>query len=300
MACYKPLKGYRAKKPNESGKYSIVFNPRFGYLDMPMEVPCGQCIGCRIDRSQQWALRCMFEASTHEKNCFITLTYDDDHLPFDGNLNKEHFQLFMKRLRKQNGKGIKYFHCGEYGDNFGRPHYHALLFNYRPDDLRIHGLSSGLPLYTSEKLTKLWGKGHAPVGDLTYESAAYTARYALKKINGKLKEQHYTAIHPVTGEFQSIEPEYQTCSNGIGKNWFEQYHCDVYPHDYVVHNGKKFKVPKYFDRLFEEESPNELAKIKIERCKMAEKFALNNTPERLLVRENIQKHKAKLKKRIIE
>ena len=128
MPCFCPLEGWRSKDRSSTGKRKIVFNPRDALRDMPVTVPCGQCIGCRLERSRQWAVRCIHEASLHEDNCFITLTYDDAHLPTDLSLNVSHFQKFMKRLRKRFGEGIRFFHCGEYGENFGRPHYHACLF----------------------------------------------------------------------------------------------------------------------------------------------------------------------------
>ena len=132
MPCYTPLKGWRSQERTESGKRAITFRLREGYADMPVDVPCGQCIGCRLERSRQWAVRCMHEASLYENNCFITLTYNEDHIPSDGSLKKDHFQKFMKRLRKKFGAGIRFFHCGEYGAELSRPHYHAILFNFDP------------------------------------------------------------------------------------------------------------------------------------------------------------------------
>ena len=121
MACYTPLKGYRSTELTKNGKRKIVFNRNHGFADLPVTVPCGQCIGCRLERSRQWAIRCTHEASLWEKNCFITLTYNDENLPKDGSLDVTHFQKFMKRLRKKHGAGIRFYHCGEYGDKFGFP-----------------------------------------------------------------------------------------------------------------------------------------------------------------------------------
>ena len=130
MPCYRPIKGYRSRRLNaETGKRPVVFNPRDGFYDQPVDLPCGQCIGCRLERSRQWAIRCVHEASLHERNCFITLTYRDECLPTNGSLDLDAFQKFMKRLRRRFGEGVRFFHCGEYGENFGRPHYHAILFN---------------------------------------------------------------------------------------------------------------------------------------------------------------------------
>ena len=118
MPCYSPIKGYRSKVLSPNGKRTIVFKPNLGFVDLPVLVPCGQCCGCRLERSRQWAIRCTHEASLHENNCFITLTFNDDNLPSDKSLDVRHFQLFMKRLRKQFGSNIRYYHCGEYGENF--------------------------------------------------------------------------------------------------------------------------------------------------------------------------------------
>ena len=118
MPCYYPLQGWRSKELTKNGKRAIVFDRKKGYVDQPLEVPCGQCIGCRLDRSRDWALRCIHEAQLHEDNSYITLTYDDDNLPANASLDKSDFQKFMKRLRKSLGdKKVRFFHCGEYGEN---------------------------------------------------------------------------------------------------------------------------------------------------------------------------------------
>jgi hypothetical protein len=146
VTCYKPLLGYRAAERNEQGKRPLVFNPSQGLVDMPIKVACGQCIGCRLERSRQWAIRCVHEASLHEHNSFITLTYNDENLPADGSLDVRHWQLFMKRLRKRHGSGIRYFHCGEYGSKHRRPHYHACLFGLDFPDKKLWMMRNGIPL----------------------------------------------------------------------------------------------------------------------------------------------------------
>ena len=131
MPCFHPLTGYLARDANASGKRSIVFDPKLALgVDVKRQVPCGRCIGCRLERSRQWAMRCVHEASLYKNNCFITLTFNDYYLPKDGSLHVEHFQKFMKRLRKRFGSGVRYFQCGEYGELLRRPHYHACLFNF--------------------------------------------------------------------------------------------------------------------------------------------------------------------------
>lgn len=190
MACYSPVTGYRAKQPNPiTKKRSVVFNTRDGVQDETVTFACGQCIGCRLERSRQWAIRCVHEASQHERNCFVTLTYDDKHLPADRSLKLRHFQNFMKKLRKKYGAGIRFFHCGEYGEKFRRPHYHALIFNHDFDDKILWSKNRGSPLYISESLDSLWEFGFATIGDVTFESAAYVARYITKKVNGELAKK---------------------------------------------------------------------------------------------------------------
>lgn len=269
---------------------------------MPVEVPCGQCIGCRLEKSRQWAVRCAHEASLYEKNCFLTLTYNDRHLPKDGSLHVDHFQKFMKRLRKAfPDQKIRFFHCGEYGEKFARPHYHACIFNFDFADKKLwRKTKDGNSLWTSETLEEIWGMGFCSIGDVTFESAAYVARYVTKKVTGKKALNHYNEINFDTGEILSERrPEYTTMSRrpGIGKPWLEKYSSDVYPDDFVLMDGKKIKPPKYYDSQFEIAYPSDFEKIKIERKKSGEKNAENNTRDRLDVRETIHKLKAKTLRR---
>jgi hypothetical protein len=156
MPCFTPLKGYRSREVTKSGKRKIVFNDRAGYKDLPVTVPCGQCTGCRLERSRQWAIRCFHEASLYENNCFITLTYSEQFLPADRSVSVREFQLFMKRLRKKYGPGIRFFACGEYGEKFSRPHYHACLFNHDFKDRELFKIQNDNRYYTSEELSSIW------------------------------------------------------------------------------------------------------------------------------------------------
>ena len=150
MPCYHPLTGYRSIEVTANGKRKLVFDPNKGYVDLPVTIPCGQCIGCRLERSRQWAMRCYHEASLYDLNCFVTLTFNDTHIASDGSLDHRDYQLFMKRLRKKFPKNkIRNYHCGEYGEQCrtcgqqrkycqckkyipspGRAHHHACLFNF--------------------------------------------------------------------------------------------------------------------------------------------------------------------------
>lgn len=282
MPCYKPLKGFRGINGG------ISWSPPVSFVDMPMEVPCGQCIGCRLERSRQWAVRMMHEASLHEQNSFVTLTYDDEHLPKDGSLQKADFQRFMKRLRKKRAPvPVRYFHCGEYGDENGRPHYHAILFGVDFPDRGLDATSGrGDDWYSSPELQSLWPYGHATIGAVTFESCAYVARYVLKKVTGDRATDHYRRYSP-DGEVYYLQPEYCSMSlkPGIGARWFEEYSKEVVDYDGVVNGGKLAGVPRYYDKLRDSE---ELRRTKRKRVRSALKHLDNNTPERLAVREEVK------------
>lgn len=257
MPCYSPIEGWRASKPNENGRFPVVFNRQEAQQDAPINLPCGKCIGCRLDQSRQWAVRCVNEASLHDDNCFLTLTYEDEYLPNGASLDRRDFQLFMKRLRKEIApKKIRYYGCGEYGEEqdplvptkIGRPHFHAIIFGYDFDDKEIHSVNhQDDHLFISEKLDRLWGKGFASIGNVTFASAAYVARYCTKKINGDMAEDHYKRIDPFTGEIHDLVPEFSMCSlkPAIGANWLKKYASDL-TKGYITHNGQPMAPPKYY------------------------------------------------------
>ena len=188
MTCFYPLHGMRSRTVNPNGKRSITFDVKLGFSDMPVTVKCGKCIGCRLDLSRQWAIRCMHEADQYDENCYITLTYAPEHLPESATLVLEDWRYFIKKLRRYNPDiKIRYYHSGEYGkatekNNWiARPHYHALIFGFAFKDMTLYKVINEIPLFKSAELTKIWGKGHASVGNITMESAAYVARYIMKK-----------------------------------------------------------------------------------------------------------------------
>jgi len=137
-----------------------------------MTVPCGRCIGCRLERSRQWALRCMHELEFHKCNSFVTLTYRDNDLPMgnmEATLVPDDLMLFWKRLRKEYGNGIRYFACGEYGERTRRPHYHACIFGVDFKDRKVFSTKGDFTLYTSDTLDSIWGYGHCIIGDVSFE-----------------------------------------------------------------------------------------------------------------------------------
>lgn len=232
----------------------------------------------------------------HPENCFLTLTYDDAHLPSDYSVHVFVHQKFLKRLRESVGNKIRFFGCGEYGDQDNRPHYHYLIFNYRPHDLKLHSKKNNIPLYTSQKIQKLWPYGFSTVGELTYETAAYCARYTVKKIGGDKAASYYQRVHPLTGQLVRVQPEFAKQSNrpGIGDAWYETFKKDVYPSDFCVVNEKMHPVPKFYIKKHAEE---ERRKIKIKRKLASNKKRADNTPARLRVRETVQLAKAATLKR---
>ncbi len=300
MPCFHPIQAIKthAKKPN--GKSTMLFKSLDTSLGELIELPCGRCIGCRLERSRQWAIRCLHESELFKTNAFITLTYDDKHLPDDGSINVVHFQKFMKRLRKKiYPKKVRFFHCGEYGDQNGRPHYHACLFGYDfPDKILVND-TNGEFQYESALLNKLWGKGLCQTGDVSFASAAYVARYILKKVTGDLAEDHYNSIDTTTGVINIRKPEYITMSRrpGIGQAWYTKFGSDIYPHDYVIINGKKVRPPKYYDSLLEQNEPILLDSIKNIRKDTALLNTENNTDQRLSVRKELTERKLKQQKR---
>jgi len=278
---------YRKWLPGSTYQYS--HNPKYHGIWEHLKRPCGQCTGCRLERSRQWAIRCLHEASLYENNCFITLTYNDQNLPEDRSLDVNHFQLFMKRLRKKYGAKIRFYHCGEYGEQYGRPHYHACIFNHDFSDKQLWKTQNGVPLYTSADLNLLWPYGFTSIGSVTYESAAYVARYILKKITGQNADDHYMWIDPASGQVHQRKPEYTTMSRrpGIARGWFDKYRTDVYPHDRVIINELQVKPPKYYDKLFEQHSPELMEFVKYQREEKQKLAVDNNTKDRLAVREEI-------------
>lgn len=259
---------------------------------MALELPCGQCVGCRLERSRQWAVRCLHEASLHEDNCFVTLTYSEENIPDDGSLDKRHWQLFAKRLRKRLGS-FRFFHCGEYGERLARPHYHACLFGLNfPDRKYYKDVGAKARLDTSDLLDDIWGLGFCTVGDVTFESAAYVARYVMKKVTGKEADSHY----------DGLQPEYVTMSRrpGIASDWFRKWSNEVYPSDEVIVRGHPCRPPRFYDNLLEAGEPSVFDAVKRKRVAEIGDHAEDLTPERLKVREACTKARVGLLRRGIE
>lgn len=261
MPCFHPMLAYRSRVVSADGSRPIVFNPSDGYSDMRVELPCGICIGCRLEYARQWAMRCMHEEKMHEESCYLTLTYNDEHLPQDGNLRKTDIQKFLKRLRKKIAPvKIRYMQCGEYGDLLGRPHHHMILYGYSFRDARFwKSNGKGQNLYVSELLDSIWQMGYCTIGDVTFESASYVARYVTKKQIGD-------NIDP-----DKIQP-YITMSRrpGIGMTFFAKYHDEIYETDSVIVRGREMKPPKAYDDAYAQINPQKMKEVKICRRKKSE------------------------------
>lgn len=294
MPCYHPLQAYK------TALGEVVFVERRVHdIVQSLSLPCGQCIGCRLEKSRQWAMRCMHEASLYERNCFITLTYDTEHLPVRSMLDYSAFQKFMKRFRKVAAPvRPRFYMCGEYGPENGRPHYHGCIFNYDFADKTYFARSpSGEKIYRSDLLERLWPFGFASVGAVTFESAAYVARYCVQKVTGHNAKAHYARCD-ADGEY-SLPPEFNHMSlkPGIGRPWLEKYKADVYPHDFVVVNGKECKPPKYYDKLFSVSDPDTFEDLQFLREQDSRSRFEDNTDDRLRVKEIVTRARVSLLER---
>lgn len=288
MGCDFPLKAFRSVEKSPAGKHLLTFNPLKAINSTsPMEIPCNNCMGCRLERSRQWAVRMMHEAKLYDENCFVTLTYDGQNVPQDNSLNLRHLQLFMKRLRKSLPQRLRFFACGEYGDQHGRPHYHAIIFNHQFPDLSLFTIQNNKRIYTSSILTNLWQMGHCTTAAVEFESAAYVARYCTKKINGDLAASHYYRVSPIDGQAYSVKPEFAVMSRrpGLGAAWLEQFKSDVYPSGFIVVNGVPQAPPRFYKSKLTEE---EQTRLKRQARARSLKHKPHNTMERRLARAAVR------------
>lgn len=281
MPCYAPLTAWYSKEVGRSGKRGITFERKSAFSGIKLSLPCGQCVGCRLEKSRQWAIRCMHEKSMHDRNVFLTLTYDDANLPAGGTLVKRDLQLFMKRLRKMFGSGVRFYACGEYGERSGRPHYHLLLFNCEfTDKVFYKRAKRGEKLYTSEIVRSLWPFGFNVVGDVSFDSAAYVARYLLQKRHGDAAIKHYAG--------RATEFCVMSRRPGIGTLWFSKFHGEAYAWDSVIMNGKRIRPPRFYDTKYDLVDSVRLAKLKVTRRRKALLRLDDNGPDRRRVRELVQ------------
>jgi len=290
MPCDKPLHAFQLKNSKTAnGKAVILFQyPNHRQSFERTQLACGRCTGCRLERSKNWAIRCIHEAHLHEENYFITFTYDDTNLPWNNSLRPRDLSLFFKRLRKK--QNVRYYAVGEYGDLLGRPHYHAIIFNLRLDDLLPYSYNNGNRLYTSNMLSKLWYNedtkeilGNVYIGHVTFESAAYCARYILKKQLGHNALKLYydkdtdTYYDKETGlDYVGEIPEFVRMSRnpGIGAGFFELYKSQFYQKGnngtVSIRGGVISNTPRYYDNRYEKLDSGRIETIKQQRRAKAE------------------------------
>lgn len=265
MACSSPLKGFVVGK-TESGKDKLrICSFHTAYVESGFKriydyklIPCGRCVGCKLNYAREWSIRCCLEASFYDSNYFLTLTYDDNNNPH--NLIKDDLRNFIKKLRtylSRAGKPeIRFFACGEYGSQTLRPHFHLIVFNLVLDDLKyLKRSKTGYDLYESKFLTNIWSKGFVQVGECTIKTASYVARYCLKGIN-----------HSDISDY-GFNKEFVLMSRrpGIGYGYFDLYKNNIYDTDKIYFSFGDFNScspPKYFDNLMSNLDPEIISQIK--------------------------------------
>ncbi|QCQ84597.1 replication initiator protein [Blackfly microvirus SF02] len=280
MPCYAPLAAFRGEK-GPSGKREITFDRKSSFSGVRLRIPCGQCVGCRLEKGRQWSMRMMHEFRTGgNTGSFVTLTYDDDHVPYWNTLVKADFQNFMKKLRHRLGDGIRFYGCGEYGEQNGRPHYHVCLLNRDFDDKRVIKKSaSGETLYSSAVLDQCWPFGFALAGDVSFDSCSYVAGYVIKKITGPVADWHYGGRLP---EFALMSRR-----PGLGDEYFKKYGREVAAHDSIIINGREVRPPRFYDTRLALVDPERLETLKAKRRKVALRQRAENTTDRRRVREAV-------------
>lgn len=276
MPCYHPLIAFdNTKYYANPEKMDIVFSTKDYRFDPDcaerqgrlLYLPCRHCVGCRLDHSKEWANRILLEQRYHDSSYFLTLTYDDEHLPYGygvdsstgevvsvhATLVKADLQKFFKRLRKVTGQKISYFSAGEYGSQTYRPHYHCIIFGLKLDDLKqIKRNFNNEPYFTSETIAKVWPFGIHVLGNVTMQSAAYVARYTIKKATHNFSKEYY--------DIAGIEPEFQTISSkpAIGRRFFDD---NIDKFEYGTFSvstptgGVKMSMPEYFRKKYKEFDP---------------------------------------------
>lgn len=315
MPCYSPIKAIRV-----DGVVKLLASVHDPSPDLhSFRVPCGRCVGCRLKYSQMWAIRCVHEASLYDRNCVITVTYDEEHLPKSGSLDYSDFQAFMKRLRQYRRRfflrehfrlrkfsdltsaqarrlvelsKVRFFCGGEYGEKRLRPHFHACLFNFDFPDKSVCGKRDGRPSqWYSQLLVDLWGKGkRCSVGVLDFDSAAYCARYVVKKVYGDLAHDHYRV-----GEDEELRPEFACMSRrpGIGMPWLFKYSSGLVRDLSVTSKGKRVHAPRTYIRYVEKIADCSDARRELDK-RLSE---LDSRPARLLAAARIASARLGLSRR---
>lgn len=330
----KTIKILRYEEIEEYEKYEKI-NENFKKNDIPYEyqkIPCGRCIACRLSQSKDWATRCTLEAKDFEENWFVTLTYDPEHHKelltdkmanketgeifendgtWNGYLKPEHMKKFMKDLRRYyeyhyNHTNIRFFGCGEYGDKFKRPHFHLIIFNLpiKQENIRPKkNTRDGNTLYECDEIEKIWGRGKIVIAHVNWSTCAYVARYVTKKMTGEISGDYYAS--------KGQTPEFVRMSRkpGIGRKYYEENKKKIYQNDEIIMKTVKGKVgaikpPKYYDKIYDIDYPEDMEKLKerrkkaaIEDAKLKRKMTTLSEKEQMIIKEKTLANKAALLKR---
>lgn len=336
MSCYKPLiRLYNPDNKEISGRvyslarFSQITGKQLKYEDLMynpkiMLIPCGQCIGCRIRQREDWTTRIELEARDYPKEevWFITLTYDDDHVPGmivkTGEIMRkvqytwkpgekrpssvqillyEDIQKFLKRLRKAYRGKLRYFVAGEYGEQTARPHYHMILYGWRPTDLENLYKIQHNGYYTSDWLKDLWGMGQIQIAQAVPETYRYVAGYVTKKmyeIDGKKANEYYELGQTKPFACMSLKP-------GLGDNYYQEHKAEIWRQGYIqCTNGKRAQIPRYYEKKMEAENPQRLWRIKQNRQKNAmqqKRLQLENQDYKTILETKERVTKKQTKKR---
>lgn len=293
MPCFTPLRAWYSQELTASGKRRVQFDS-IGAFGDSFSVPCGSCSGCRARRIDEWATRMVHESKSHEAASFITLTYDDDHLPPDGGLQPRDAALFMKRLRKDIAPlsdpplRVRFFLVGEYGDQTKRAHYHAIIFgfDFADDRVELPGQAHSGKLYRSPRLERLWPFGHCSVGLVSVESCRYVAGYIQKRFTGELAKVMY----------QGREAPFARFSRNLGVDHFETFKSDYLPDGFAVVSGVRRGLPRSYERRV---SDADIAPIKARRKAHALSRAADATPRRLDARAEVFAARSSLRRRTL-
>lgn len=239
------------------GKYH--YDPIMQTVSDWYKLPCGRCTNCKIQIAKEWALRCCLELPYWEKSIFTTLTFRDSEMT-DPSIHKKELSDFFHNVRndlRKSKQKIKILGCGEYGDESMRKHYHAIIFGLGMSNEKIT-ISHNCETYTSENsiLEKNWSKGNVFNGIVTWNSCRYVASYVFKKYYDELKEDYYTS--------KGLENPFQHTSNGIGKQFYEEWANNILSKGYIMFNGIKHTIPRYFLELYEKDGK----KLELERMQM--------------------------------
>lgn len=300
----------------------------------PTILPCGRCVGCLLRRSLEWSCRVCAEQFTrhHFHNSpfasFLTLTYNNQNLPEDHSIRVEEVQGFMKRLREFYDRvygiqNLKFFACGEYGENFHRPHYHIVILGTdfcEPErlkqqhttdahlqldrldsidpDLTRAPIKRGPQLYETRALNKLWKKGYIVAGTCTAQSVAYTARYSTKKLLVQYKKVDRNTIEiERDGQNKKVRSEFIRMSKGFGEEYLDRYYPEIYENNRVSFGNDKFIIPRYFDKKMQSKHPEDWLKIANARQEYleSEAFLKEQDPDRLRQKEEIKMLNLKFK-----